>query len=239
MNSSAPEINTLLFIERLNKKNKKTETRKKEKEKEIVNKIDKNANIKYPHKTGLQNIGQTSYMNSSIQCLSNIKYLSDYFIKHYGQFNIEKQPLYASFSSLIFELFNAKKNYISPEIFKKIIGKLNPSFEDMHESDPKDLISFLLETLHQELNKANNSPQAQIDFNINEADSYDENKALQNFINDFIKKNKSIVSDIFYGTIRSTEKCHKCKRIKYSFKTFNLLIFKLKSIKGIQTKNNG
>ena len=235
MNSSAPEINTLIFLERLNKKNKKTETR--EKEKEIVKKTDKNANIKYPHKTGLQNIGQTSYMNSSIQCLSNIKYLSDYFIKHYGQFNIEKQPLSASFSSLIFELFNAKKKYISPEIFKKIIGKLNPSFEDMHEADPKDLISFLLETLHQELNKANNTPQAQIDFKINEADSYDENKALQNFINDFIKKNKSIVSDIFYGTIRSREKCHNCKRIKYSFKTFNLLIFKLKSIKEFRQKS--
>jgi len=108
---------------------------------ETVKKIDKNANIKYPHKTGLQNIGQTSYMNSTIQCLSNIKYLSDYFIKYYGQFNLETQPLSASFSSLVFELFNIKKKYISPEIFKKIISKLNPSFEGMHEADPKDLIS--------------------------------------------------------------------------------------------------
>ena len=53
-------------------------------------------------------------MNSTIQCLSNIKYLSDYFIKYYGQFNIETQPLSASFSNLVFELFNTKKKYISP-----------------------------------------------------------------------------------------------------------------------------
>ena len=128
-------------------------------------------------------------MNSTLQCLSNIKYLSDYFIKHYGKFDIKKQPLFASLSSLVFDLFNTKKKYISPELFKKIIGKLNPSFEGMHEADPKDLISFLLETLHQELNKANNTPQTNFDFNLNEIDSYDENKALQNFINDFITKN--------------------------------------------------
>ena len=49
----------------------------------------------------------------------------------------------------------------------------------MHEADPKDLISFLLETLHKELNKANNAPHQNIGYNLNEADSYDENKAIQ------------------------------------------------------------
>jgi ubiquitin C-terminal hydrolase len=85
--------------------------------------------------------------------------------------------------------------------------------------------------LHQELNKANNIPQTNINFNLNEVDSYDEKKSLQNFINDFTKKNKSIISDTFFGTIRCTEKCNNCNRKKYSFKTFNLLNFKLKNIK--------
>ena len=35
---------------------------------------------KYPHKTGLLNIGKSSYMNVSIQCLSNIELISNYFL---------------------------------------------------------------------------------------------------------------------------------------------------------------
>ena len=110
----------------------------------------------YPHKTGLQNIGQTCYMNSTIQCLSNIKYLSDYLIKHYGKyeiFDIKSKPLSIAFSSLVYDLFTTKKKYIAPNLFKKIIGKLNPLFEGNHAADAKDLIFFLLETLHKELNK--------------------------------------------------------------------------------------
>jgi len=233
MNNSVPEINTnLVFYKKQNKNNGIEKNGK-------VKTIDKNLSLKYPHRTGLKNIGQTSYLNSTIQCLSNIKYLSNYLMKHYSQFDMEKYPLFVSFSSLVFDLFNTKNKYVSPEIFKKIIGKLNPSFEGMHEADPKDLIFFIFETLHQELNKAKNSPQSNINSNINEKDSFNENKALQNFINDFSNNNKSIISDTFYGTIRSTEKCNICKKIKYSFKTFNLLIFQLKNIKEFfQNTNN-
>ena len=77
----------------------------------------------YPHKTGSQNLEHTSYMNSVIQCLSNIEYLSNYLIKHYGKFNIDKQPLSLAFSSVVYDLFTTEKKYIATKIFKKIIGK--------------------------------------------------------------------------------------------------------------------
>ena len=73
----------------------------------------------YPHKTGLQNLGKTSYMNSVIQCLSNIKYLSDYLIKHSGKFNRETQSLSVAFSSLVFDIFTTENKYIIPKLFKK------------------------------------------------------------------------------------------------------------------------
>jgi ubiquitin C-terminal hydrolase len=95
-------------------------------------------------------------MNSTIQCLSNIKYLSDYLIKHYGKYensDIKSKPLSVAFSSLVYDLFTTQQKYIAPNFFKKIIGKLNPLFEGNHAADAKDLIFFLLETLHKELNK--------------------------------------------------------------------------------------
>ena len=195
----------------------------------------------YPHRTGLENIGQTCYMNSTIQCLSNIKYLSDYLIKHFGKFDIEKQPLSVAFSSLVYDLFTTKNKNIAPKLFKKIIGKLNPLFEGMHAADAKDLIFFLLETLHKELNKIKiNSEEPNIDYAQLEKDSFNENLMLQHFIKEYTEKNKSIISDTFYGIIRSTMKCNNCNQTKYSFQTFNLLIFQLKNVKEFNqnTRNN-
>jgi len=185
----------------------------------------------YPHKTGSQNLEHTSYMNSVIQCLSNIEYLSNYLIKHYGKFNIDKQPLSLAFSSVVYDLFTTEKKYIATKIFKKIIGKLNPLFEGFHEVDPKYLLIFLLGKLYQELNKVNNLDQFYIDYTQLEKDSLDENKSFQNFVKEYTKKNKSIISETFYGVIRSTMKCNSCYQIKYSFQTFNLLIFQLKNVK--------
>jgi ubiquitin C-terminal hydrolase len=199
--------------------------------------IGQKKNPIYPHKTGLENVGQTCYMNSTIQCLSNIKYLSDYLINHYGKLDVENKPLSVAFSSLVYDLFTTEKKYIAPKLFKKIIGKLNPLFEGMHAADAKDLIFFLLEKLHQELNKITNIIEDNnIDYAQLEKDSFDENKMLQHFIKDYTEKNKSIISDTFYGIIRSTMKCNSCKKIKYSFQTFNLLIFQLKNIKEYNQK---
>ena len=188
-------------------------------------------NLVYPHKTGLQNIGAPSYMNSIIQCLSNIKCLSDYLIGHNGKFDIKNQALSAEFSNLVYDLFTTQKKYIVPELFKKSIGKLNPLFEGNHVSDAKDFLHFLLEKLHQELNKRNYSESSNIDYVKLEKDSFDENKMFQNFIKDYSEKTFSIISNNFYGVIRSTSKCNCCNKTKYSFQTFNYLIFKLKNVK--------
>ena len=71
----------------------------------------------YPHKTGLLNIGQTCYMNSSIQCISNIQKLSNFLLSRFGTFNINTQQLTFSFTDLIFELFYPNKKYIYLQIY--------------------------------------------------------------------------------------------------------------------------
>ena len=91
--------------------------------------------------------------------------------------------------------------------------------------------------MHQELNKNNNSSeQSNIDYAQLEKDSFIEQKMLEYFIKDYTEKNRSIISDTFYGIIRSTMMCNKCNRIKFSFQTFNLLIFQLKNIKEYNQK---
>ena len=200
---------------------------------------------KFQNKTGLMNIGQSCYMNASIQCLCGITELTKYLIKLFlkQSIDIENQPLTAAYSSLLYELFYPKKNekYISPKLFKEIIGELNPLFKGMHAADAKDLIFFIIEKLHKELNPINLGQQQnhQIDFQQQELNSINEQIMLKLFIQDFQAKNKTIISDLFYGINRSTMKCEFCGVTKYSFQAFNLLIFQLKKVKEEKLKQLG
>ena len=201
----------------------------------INNNLNKKLGIKlsYPHSIGLQNIGQTCYMNSTIQCLSNISELSDYLINN--NYNINEHPLTTAYYNLLCELFFNKENkkYINPKDFKTILGELNSLFEGFQAADSKDLLFFLIERLHTELNKKrpNNDNNIQKDFNILELESRNENLMLQNFINEFTFSHNSVVSDNFYGVTRSILTCDGCHVTKYSFQTFNMQIFILKKLK--------
>ena len=41
-----------------------------------------------------------------------------------------------------------KDKYYAPEEFKKIISKMNPLFEGIAANDAKDLVNFIIMTLH-------------------------------------------------------------------------------------------
>ena len=91
----------------------------------------------------------------------------------------------AAFSSLVYELYNPKENekYIAPKVFKEIIGELNPLFKGMHAADAKDLIFFIIEKLHKELNPIDleKLKTPQIDFEQQELNSTNEQLMLQLF----------------------------------------------------------
>ena len=79
------------------------------------------------------------------------------------------------------------------------IEKMNPLFKVGQAGDAKDLIIFIIEQLHKELK---NPIEIKTD-NIQRLDQYDKNNAFNYFMNGF-KKECSIISDIFYGIIETT-----------------------------------
>ena len=213
----------------------------------LNNNSNNNLNIIYPHKSGLENLGQTCYMNATIECLSNIKIITDYLLNNYNNLHPEQKPLTSIYTTLLRDLFFSGNNYISPKLFKNIIGELNPLFKGNQAADAKDLVFFLIETLHQEniVKQFNNMFNNFKDFKQLEIESLNENLMFKNFIIDFNMNNKSIISNTFYGINKSIMKCTKCNKIKYSFQAFNMLIFQLKKIKddkmakiGVKYNNN-
>ena len=68
---------------------------------------------------------------------------------------------------LLLNLWDINKNNksYSPYEFKEVLSKENPLFAGIAANDSKDLINFLIERFHQELNES------KINININNKDN--------------------------------------------------------------------
>ena len=74
-------------------------------------------------------------------------------------------------------------------------------FAGVAANDSKDLINFLLEVLHQELNAGSNE-----NFNtklVSPIDQLDEKKMLDIFYKDMKERYQSVISDLFYGILET------------------------------------
>ena len=218
----------------------------------------------YPKPTliGLQNIGATCFMNATLQCLSQTEDLTNYFLDEKRSSNkiknnniaiknrnaLQLTPVYLELVKQLWDK-NSVRKYIEPKRFMKTVEEMNPLFKLGQAGDSKDFIIFLLEQFHTELKKSlindNNQEETQM---INQ---YDKNEAFNNFFDDF-KKQISIISDIFFGVIETTNICLYCKNdytnkrmpypICYNYQIFNCLIFPLEEVKKYKNdlmKRNG
>ena len=157
-------------------------------------------------------------INESVNTQGNLSYAFNDVIKSIYNASKSKQNL-SSFSSPT-DIITSFDNAISPEKFQKILGKCNPQFKDLEANDSKDLILYLLQTMHQELNYyTKNKPLNKYPNQYNRADTY------MTFIKSYDITNYSIISYLFYGTSENTTKCDNCNNIIYNFQKFEFLSF--------------
>ena len=137
-------------------------TKNKEEDVIIIPPIIKKEVKKEHQKIGLQNIGATCYMNATLQCFAHIKDFVRFFKKGDKHLNVLNNPktLSYSFKILIDKLLPEEneipeKLYYAPYDFKEKISTMNPLFKGIVANDSKDLINFIVMTLHEELNEIN------------------------------------------------------------------------------------
>ena len=185
--------------------------------------------INKPFANGLQNIGATCYMNATIQCLAHVEDFTKGLLRKKDEIkkNKYKNKLANAFLEVIENIWeNNNIKYYAPYYFKELISKMNPLFEGIQANDSKDLVLFLLETMHNELNKVTVSNQ--FEDNI---DQYNFENSFYSFANYFKNNFRSIVSDIFYGMYNSRMKCYSCGVVTHNIQCYNLLIIPLEEVR--------
>ncbi|XP_066492032.1 ubiquitin carboxyl-terminal hydrolase 32 isoform X3 [Tiliqua scincoides] len=176
--------------------------------------------------TGLSNLGNTCFMNSSIQCVSNTQPLTQYFIsgRHLYELNRTnpigmKGHMAKCYGDLIQELWSGTQKNIAPLKLRWMIAKYAPRFNGFQQQDSQELLAFLLDGLHEDLNRVHDKPYVELKDSDGRPDWEVAAEAWENHL----RRNRSIVVDLFHGQLRSQVKCKTCGHISVRFDPFNFL----------------
>ncbi|PKA60058.1 Ubiquitin carboxyl-terminal hydrolase 10 [Apostasia shenzhenica] len=181
--------------------------------------------------TGLQNLGNTCFMNSAIQCLVHTPPLVEYFLHDYtGEINT-KNPLgmqgelALSFGDLLRKLWSSGRTSVAPRTFKTKLARFAPQFSGYNQHDSQELLAFLLDGLHEDLNRVKNKPYVEVKDSDGRPDEVVANECWQNHKS----RNDSVIVDVCQGQYKSTLVCPVCSKVSVTFDPFMYLSLPLPS----------
>ncbi|GAB1605796.1 ubiquitin carboxyl-terminal hydrolase 8-like [Argonauta hians] len=176
--------------------------------------------------TGLKNIGNTCYMNSIIQCLSNTHsllryFLQDVYLNHVNRNSVlgDSGEVVDEFAVIVKALWSGQYKCITPRDFKNTVGKYAPMFAGFDQHDSQEFLTFLLDQLHEGLNLVNKREPVPEQENENLPEDVAADLAWEAYE----KLNKSIIVSLFQGQLKSTLCCLACKKESITFQTFQYL----------------
>lgn len=174
---------------------------------------------------GLRNIGNTCFMNSVVQCLSNTRPLLEYVSddRYHSEINTTlscmKGALIKAFATVIKELWREgeRDGVVNTTALKAQVQRFAPRFMGYSQQDAQEFLRYLLEGLHEDVNRVTIKPKpnhSEIDDNLT-----DSQKATESWQR-YLRMEESRVGDIFMGQLKSTLRCTHCSHTSVTFDPF-------------------
>jgi len=126
----------------------------------------------------------------------------------------------------------ANKDRATPTTLKRAIGDIAPQFRGYNQQDSYDLFNCLIDTVHEDLNRVLDKPYTEIP----DSDGREDNEVSREHWEIFLKRNRSVVVDLFYGQYKSRLICQKCNFISNTFDPFLALTIPIPAYKIIKLK---
>ncbi|XP_069003504.1 ubiquitin carboxyl-terminal hydrolase 2-like isoform X2 [Embiotoca jacksoni] len=161
---------------------------------------------------GLKNLGNTCFMNSILQCLSNTHSLRDYCLhnSHRRDLNNNSRTntaLMEEFAKLIQTMWTSSSSEaVSPSEFKTQIQRYAPRFVGYNQQDAQEFLRFLLDGLHNEVNRVTVRPRGTAE----DFDHLPDEEKGRKMWSKYLEREDSKIVDVFVGQLKSSLTCSHC-----------------------------
>uniref|UniRef100_A0A6B2L134 ubiquitinyl hydrolase 1 n=1 Tax=Arcella intermedia TaxID=1963864 RepID=A0A6B2L134_9EUKA len=175
-------------------------------------------------------------MNSALQCLSNTQpltayFLDDSYVKHINKSNPlgTGGKLVVEYAKLLKKMWRNGLSSVSPNDFKYAVSRVAPQFEGYRQHDAQELLVFLIDGLHEDLNRVITKPY----ITIKDSEGRPDAEVSKESWEAHISRNQSVIVDLFHGQLKSTLKCPdvECGHVSVTFDPFIYLSLPLPSIR--------
>ena len=190
-------------------------------------------------RVGLYNMGNTCYLNSALQCLSNTEDLTKYFLNNNFRTEINngnslgsKGYISNEYSKLIHRMWNGNEDQFCPKEFRIKFCKRTQLFLNSEQQDSQEFLLAVLDNLHEDLNRITNKKYMELQ---EKKEGETDEQASKRWWDYFKSRENSIIMDLFQGQYKSTIKCSSCGNTSISYDTYINLGLPIPT-KGTQTQ---
>ena len=174
---------------------------------------------------GLENIGNTCFMNSALQCLSAIDIFSAYFLSDRYLSDINKKPqaeFVRAYSRFLKCAWEENDCIVTPRLLKNVLGKFYDPYSGFRQNDTTECFNKIIVLLHEGL-----SYSVSIEFEPKKGqlltEAYKMEHASVACTKMHFEKNYSIPVKLFYGQFQNRIICIECKTVSMYYEPFSMI----------------